>query len=79
MASIMVWSVVACVSARVVRWSREMCEMLNQRRPTSPSREAETLVNRAVLDAFFSEVITDPCLHRKHQVGLDRIAEVRDL
>jgi hypothetical protein len=56
-----------------------MCEMLNQRRPTSPSREAETLVNRAVLDAFFSEVITDLCLHRKHQVGLDRIAEVRDL
>ncbi len=53
--------------------------MLNQRGPTSPSRAAETLVNRAVVDAFFSEVITDLSLYRKHQVDLDRIAEVRDL
>jgi len=75
----MVWTVVARVSARVVRWSREMCEMLNQRRPTSPSREAETLVNRAVLDAFFCEVLANLHLHRKHKVDLERSAEIRNL
>ena len=79
LASIMVWTVVARVSARVVRWSREMCEMLSQHGPTSPSRAAETLVNRAVLDAFFCEVLANLHLHRKHKVDLDRIAEIRDL
>ena len=56
-----------------------MCEMLNQHGPISPSREAETLVNRAVVDAFFSEVLASLCLHRKQKVDLDRIAGVRDL
>ena len=79
LASIMVWTVVARVSARVVRWSREMCEMLSQHGPMSPSREAATLANRAVLDAFFCEVLVDLRLHRKHKVDLDRIAEIRDL
>ena len=75
----MVWTVVARVSARVVRWSREMCEILNQRGPMSPSREAETLVNRAVLEAFFCEVLANLHLHRKHKVDLGRIAEIQDL
>jgi hypothetical protein len=74
----MVWTVVARVSARVVRWSREMCEMLSQRAPMCPSREAETLVNRAVLDAFFCEVLANLPLHRTHKVGLEGIAEIPD-
>jgi len=56
-----------------------MCEMLSQHGPMSPSREAATVANRAVLDAFFCEVLVDLRLHRKHKVDLDRIAEIRDL
>jgi hypothetical protein len=75
----MVWTVVARVSARVVRWSREMCEMLSHRGPMSPPRETETLVNQAVPDAFFCEVLANLHLHRKHRVYLERILEIRDL
>jgi hypothetical protein len=56
-----------------------MCEMLSHHGPTSQSRAAETLVNRAALDAFFCEVRAKLHLHRKHKVNLERIAEIRDL
>jgi hypothetical protein len=56
-----------------------MCEMLSQHGPTSPSRAAETPVNRAVLDAFFCEVLANLHPHRKHKVDRERNAEIRDL
>jgi hypothetical protein len=56
-----------------------MCKMLNQRGPTSPSREAETLVNRTVVDAFFCEVLANLQPHLEHKVALERAAEIQDL
>ena len=53
--------------------------MLSQRGPASPSRQAGTLLNRAVLDAFFCEVLANLHLHRNHSVDLQRVAEIQDL
>ncbi len=75
----MVWTVVARVSARVVRWSRVMSEILSQSGPMSPSRAAATLVNRAVSDAFSCDVLANLYLHVEHKVDPERIAEIRDL
>ena len=66
------------MSARVVRWSNVVCEMLSQRGTMSPSGEAKTQANGVAADGYFSDVLANLHLHREHNVGLERVVEIPD-
>ena len=78
-ASVMVWTVVALVSARVVRWSRVVRKMLSQRGPASPSPTAQRLANGAGADVFFCDALVNLPLSLEHTVDLERTAEIPGL
>ena len=75
----MVWTVVALVSARVVRWSRVVRKMLSQRGPVSPSPTAQRLANGATADVFSCDALANLHLNLEHTVDLDRVVEIRGL
>ncbi len=63
------------MSARVVRWSKVVCEILSQRGPMSPSREAETLANGAAANGYFCDVLANLHLHLEHKTDLERVVD----
>jgi hypothetical protein len=74
------------VSARVVRWSKAVCAVLSEPRPTPPSLAAKTVANGRAADLFFCDLFANLHLHleqmvdlERHKVDLEGVVEVRDL
>lgn len=60
-----------------VRWSKTVCEQLNEPGPMSPLRVAETLAHGLAADPLFCDLLANLHLHLEHEVEVGRVVEVK--
>jgi hypothetical protein len=62
-----------------VWWSNTVCATLRTPGPMAPSRTAATSADGLAADRVFCDLVANLPLHRKREVDLETVVEIRDL